>query len=210
MEHSSKSTGHRAFCVRALVLGAGLLMSMGTQASEFGSSAVAKLQPVSLSLDSTRSAEPSDNLSRADLQRIFKARCPGRVERLLSRALPSERPQFKAVADICACATASMEKAPDGTTMDQFKAQASQAALNCSKDTITTRNESRTRQVLGPYLLAQGLSAQQVTTFSQCAALTHWQNTVDAASESPRAEAGAWWSACTEQVGRKGMPEPQH
>lgn len=209
MEKSRASQGRRAGIVQAMIFCSSLLAATGLQASGQNPSMTAKPVPVSLDMDSSRS-EDSDTLSRTDLQRIFKARCPGRVERLLSRALPSERPQFKAVADICACATASMEAAPGSTTVDQFKAQATQAALTCSKDTITAHNESRTRKVLGPYLLAQGLDAQQVSAFSQCAATTHWKNTVDASAEAPRAESVAWWGACTEQVGRKGMPEPQN
>lgn len=160
--------------------------------------------------DATHAGDVTDAPNRADLQRMFKARCPGRVERLLGVALPAERPDFKVIADICACATTAMEGAPADTSAEQFKSQAAQSALACSKNTITAHNERRTRKALGPYLAAQGMDTQQVTAFSQCAADTHWQNTVSAARDAPPAESGAWWSTCTERVGRKGLPEPRN
>lgn len=172
------------------------------------------VQPMSVSLQSgvAQEGDPAESPARADLLRMFKARCPGRVERLLGVALPAERPDFKVIADICACAAKSLDDTPQDLAPEAFKAQAAQAALACSKDTITTHNQARTQRMLGPYLSSQGLDSQQVIAFSQCAATTHWNNTV-APRPSPSdsdARATAWWPVCSEQVGHKGMPEPLH
>jgi hypothetical protein len=196
---------------RAIVLASGLLAVFGSEAADKAPQPTARSLPVSFSGDSGRPADgiSTDAVSRADLQRMFKARCPGRVERLLSVALPAERPDFKVIADICTCATNSMDTAPDGLPPGQFQVQAAQAALACSKNTITAHNEQRTRKVLGSYLSAQGLNVQQVSAFSQCVADTHWKHTVDASQEASRGAGGAWWATCTEQIGHKGLPPPQ-
>ena len=213
MARASFSKG-RVWLVRGALLTFAALGAAGSQAA--GQSHPAAVQAVPASLngdarsDGTHAGMGAETLSRAELHRMFKARCPGRVEKLLGVALPTERPDFKVIADICICASTSMEAVPDSTTLGQFKAQAAQAALTCSKTTITTHNEMRTRKALGPYLSSQGLDAQQVAAFSQCAAATHWRNTVDAAQEGVRPEASAWWGPCTEQIGRKGLPEPQN
>lgn len=204
MTKSKAARGNRAH--RAIL---GFLLTMGLAAFTGSEAAEARHMTVSLNGNAAHAAD-AEPQGRADLQRMFKARCPGRVERLLSIALPAERPDFKAIAEICTCATASIEALPPETTPVQFRTQAAQAALTCSKNTITTHNELRTRKALGPYLSAQGLDAQQVATFSQCAAITHWKNTVDATQDNPQADIRAWWGACTEQVGRKGLPEPQN
>lgn len=149
--------------------------------------------------------------TRAELMRTFKARCPGRVERLLSIALPSERPDFSAIADICTCAASAVQTLPDSTPTADYPAQAAQAALSCSKGTITTRNEQRARRALSPYLTAQGLDAQQIGAFSRCAADTHWRHTTDEARATAPSRAGhyAWWGVCSEQIGRKDLSPPE-
>ena len=210
--------GKTLACVpRKTLLPAGLLCIVTGHAAAWAAGASsAGVQHLSASLnasartESTLSSLANDPPSRADLQRMFKARCPGRVERLLGVALPAERPDFKVIADICSCATQTMEASPDTTTVDQFRTQAAQVALACSKNTITAHNELRARHALGPYLSAQGLDEQQVAHFSQCAASTHWKNTVETSlGDANTPSTNAWWSVCTEQIGRKGLPEPQ-
>lgn len=165
--------------------------------------------PSKVSLDQSAPSAQETPSTRTDMMRTFKARCPGRVERLLSVALPSERPNFKDIGDICTCAATAMETLPESATAD-YTAQATQAALACSKPTITARNEQLARKALGPHLTAQGLDASQVGHFSQCAADTHWQHTLKKSREEQRPSAHAWWATCTEQVGRKGLPPPDN
>lgn len=158
-----------------------------------------------VSLDAAPAAAQEIPATRADLMRMFKARCPGRVERLLSIALPSERPDFTAIADICTCATGAVQALADSTPAADYPAQAAQAALACSKGTITARNEQRARRAFSPYLTAQGLNAQQIGTFSRCAADTHWHHTTGGRTS---AGTSAWWGVCSEQIGRKDLSPP--
>lgn len=188
------------------VLGSGLLMGMlvaDSRASGLASR---------VSLDTSSKDVREAPLARADMMRTFKARCPGRVERLLGMDLPSERPDFNAIGDICACAVTAIESikpTPDPVSISDYHAQASQAALGCSKTTITARNERRARKALTPYLVAQGLSADQIGHFSQCAANTHWHHMMNGAREGLTASSlDAWWSVCREQVGLKHLPLP--
>lgn len=167
------------------------------------------VSPSKVSLNQEAPSAQEAPMTRADMMRTFKARCPGRVERLLSVALPSERPSFKAIGDICTCAATAMETLPESASSD-YTAQATQAALACGKPTITARNEQLARKALGPYLSAQGLDANQVGHFSQCAADTHWQSTLNKSMEAQRPPAEGWWTTCTEQVGRKGLPPPDN
>lgn len=113
------------------------------------------------------------------------------------------------IEDICACAATLIDGLPQDKPIDQFQLQAAQAALACSKNTITVHNRERATTALGPYLYAQGLNAQQVSTFGQCVADTHWKNTVNAAGHASQADGSDWWATCTEQVGRKGLPQPR-
>lgn len=161
------------------------------------------LKRVSLEAAPTHSEIPA---TRAELIRTFKARCPGRVERLMSIALPSERPDFTAIGDICACAATAVQALPDSTPAADYPTQAGQAALACSKGTITSRNEQRARRALSPYLTAQGLNAQQIGTFSRCAADTHWRH---ATGGQASANASTWWGVCSEQIGRQDLAPPE-
>lgn len=159
-----------------------------------------------VSLDAAPAEAQEIPATRADLMRTFKARCPGRVERLLSIALPSERPDFTAIADICGCAASAVQALPENTPAADYPAQAAQAALACSKGTITARNEQRARRAFSPYLTAQGLNAQQIGTFSRCAADTHWRNTTGGQAAGGTS---AWWGLCSEQIGRKDLSPPE-
>ena len=120
-----------------------------------------------VSLDAAPAEAQEIPATRADLMRTFKARCPGRVERLLSIALPSERPDFTAIADICGCAASAVQALPENTPAADYPAQAAQAALACSKGTITARNEQRARRAFSPYLTAQGLKIVKENTRSK-------------------------------------------
>lgn len=174
-----------------------------------GNSALAASEGTGLkrvSMDAAPAEAQEPPATRADLMRTFKARCPGRVERLLSIALPSERANFTVIADICTCATGAVNALPESTPAADYPDQAAQAALACSRDTVTARNEQRARRAFSTYLMAQGLNAQQIGTFSRCAADTHWHlNT----GGQTAARTSGWWRVCSEQLGRKDLPPPE-
>lgn len=185
------------------VLGAALLM--GIFAADTRASGLA----TRVSLDTSSKDVQDVSLARADMMRIFKARCPGRVERLLGADLANERPDFNTISDICTCAATAMEATPDTTPVSDYQDRTSQAALACSKATITARNERRARKALTPYLAAQGLSADQIGHFSQCAADTHWHHKMVGVPEGRNASPlDAWWTVCREQVGLQNLPLP--